>query len=140
MEESNKCRKHALPMHPTLCTNDQSDMLIHASALKWKKVGGKQMRNRDNHSSSVKTLGNNKKIVITIWITTIRMSASNFPFGLGFLLATFFFVLGTLFGRKKVALLNPGKITNACNHMCWILPSTIQPVPKKAMPEQKKIS
>jgi len=32
---------------------------------------------------------------------------SNFPFGLGFLLATFFLVFGTLFGRKKVALLNP---------------------------------
>jgi hypothetical protein len=40
---------------------------------------------------------------------------SNVPFGLGFLLATFFLVFGTLFGRKKVALLNPltnGKITN----------------------------
>ena len=32
---------------------------------------------------------------------------SNCPLGLGFLMATFFFVFGTLFGRKKVALLNP---------------------------------
>jgi hypothetical protein len=32
---------------------------------------------------------------------------SNFPFGLGFLLATFCPVFGTLFGHKKVALLNP---------------------------------
>lgn len=62
MEESNKCRKHALPMHPTLCTTDQSDMLIHASALKWKKIGDKQMRNRYNHTSCVKTLGNNKRL------------------------------------------------------------------------------
>jgi hypothetical protein len=113
-------------------------MLIHASALKWKKDGGKQMRNRDNHSSSVKTLGNNKKIVITIWITTIRMSASNFPFGI--FTGDFFLCFGDPFWAQKVALLNPGKITNACNHMCWILPSTIQPVPKEAMPEQKKIS
>ena len=37
----------------------------------------------------------------------VEAQRSNFPFGLGFLLATFFFVFGTLFGRKKVALLNP---------------------------------
>jgi hypothetical protein len=34
---------------------------------------------------------------------------SNFPFGLGFLLATFLIVFGTLFGHKKVALLNPSR-------------------------------
>jgi len=38
------------------------------------------------------------------------IEGSNFPFGLGFLLATFFFVFGTLFGHKKVALLNPSRV------------------------------
>ena len=36
---------------------------------------------------------------------TIKLS--NFPFGLGFLLATFVFVFGTLFGAKKSPFLTP---------------------------------
>ena len=40
-------------------------------------------------------------------LSVLVLFGRNFPFGLGFLLATFFFVFGTLFGRKKVALLNP---------------------------------
>ena len=48
---------------------------------------------------------------------------SNFPFGLGFLLATFFFVFGTLFGRKKVALLNPFRAAKPTGKLppCWVI-------------------
>ena len=60
--DSNKCRKHAMPKASTLCTIDQSDMLIHASALKWKKIVDMQMRNTDNHTCSVKTLRSNYKL------------------------------------------------------------------------------
>jgi len=56
-----------------------------------------------------------------VHLVSFTVSCSNFPFGLGFLLATFFFVFGTLFGRKKVALLNPfyaakptGKLPVSC--------------------------
>ena len=55
--------------------------------------------------------------------------ASNFPFGLGFLLATFCAVFGTLFGHKNVALLNPkpmGKLQGEAfffQILCWFCSS-----------------